>query len=147
MFQMKLTGEKELLAKFEEIKLGMANAFAAALVAGANPVINATKRNAPVKTGNLMRSYHIGTKERNITEPQATDGAPQMVSQAGVAVVADMLRRSRKAEVLAGTDVEYAPPQEFLYKPHLRPALEANRDEVTAEAKRAVQMMVKRAQK
>jgi hypothetical protein len=145
MIQMKLSGAESLLRKFEEIKLDMADAFAAGLVAGAGPVVNDAKRNAPIKTGNLMRSYHIGTKGRNITEPQATNGAPQMVSQAGVALVAEALRRGQEAEVLAGTDVVYAPPQEFLHKPHLRPALEKNRDEINAEAKRAVQMVIKRA--
>jgi len=145
MISMKLTGEKELLAKFEKIKLDMADTFAAALVAGAGPVINATKQNCPIKTGTLMRSYHIGTKTRNITEPQATNGAPQIASKGGVALVADELRRSRSAEILVGTDVVYAPPQEFLHKPHLRPALESNRGEVNAEVKRAVEMMVRKA--
>lgn len=145
MISMKLTGEKELLAKFEKIKLDMADTFAAALLAGAGPVINATKQNCPIKTGTLMRSYHIGTKTRNITEPQATNGAPQIASKGGVALVADELRRSRSAEILVGTDVVYAPPQEFLHKPHLRPALESNRGEVNAEVKRAVEMMVRKA--
>jgi len=145
MFTMKVTGVEKLQAKFEVIKLDMAETFAAALVAGAGPVVNATKQNAPVKTGNLMRSYHVGTKARNITEPQATDGAPQPVSKGGVAIVADTLRRGRRAEVMVGTDVVYAPVQEFLHKPHLRPALESNRGEVNAEVKRAVKMMIKRA--
>ena len=145
MIKMRVTGVKELMAVFERLKLDMAKTYAAALVAGANPVVNATKQNAPVKTGTLMRSYHIGTKERNITEPQATDGAPQPVSRAGVAAVAEELGRGRTVAVLVGTDVEYAPPQEFLYTPHLRPALESNRVEVKAEVRRAVQMMIRKA--
>lgn len=145
MIQMRLTGAAELEAKFAEIRLDMARTLAAALIAGAQVIINATKEAAPVKTGNLMRSYHIGTVGRNITEPQATDGAPQPVSAAGVAAVADMLRRSREARVLEGTDVEYAPPQEFLHKPHLRPALEGNRAEVRAEVRRAIVMMIRKA--
>jgi len=150
MFTMKVTGVEKLQAKFAAIKLDMAETFAAALVAGANPVVNATKQNCPAiaprnSTGNLRRSYHIGTKQRNITEPQATDGAPQIPSRGGIAGVADTLRRGRKAEVLVGTDVVYAPVQEFLYTPHLRPALESNRGEVNAEVKRAIKMMLKRA--
>jgi hypothetical protein len=145
MIKMRVTGVKELQAKFERIKLDMADTYAAALVAGAYPVINATKNGAPYKSGTLRRSYHIGTKSRDITKPQAADGMPQPVSRGGVAVVADGLRRGRTVEVLVGTDVEYAPPQEFLHKPHLRPALEANRGEVRAEVRRAIQMMIKKA--
>jgi len=145
MFAMKVTGVEKSQAKFEAIKLDMAETFAAALIAGAGPVVNTTKQTVKVVSGTLMRSYHIGTKTRNITEPQATDGAPQPVSKGGVAVVADTLRRGRTAEVLVGTDVVYAPVQEFLYTPHLRPALESNRGEVNAEVKRAIKMMLKRA--
>jgi len=148
MISMKLTGEKALLAKFEKIKLDMANMFAAALVAGAGPVVNGTKRDCPIKTGNLMRSYHVGTKKRNITLPQPKgDGkVPRSTPAApgGIKLVADELRRSRSATVLVGTDVVYAPPQEFLHKPHLRPALESNRGEVNAEVKRAVAMMIRK---
>lgn len=150
MIQMKITGAKELQRKFEQIKLDMAEAYAVALIASANPVVNTTKRNTPIKTGNLMRSYHIGMKERDITAPQPEgDGAaPREMPVAGgsVQLIADKLRRGRTVEVLIGTDVVYAPPQEFLYKPHLRPALESNRDEVNAEARRAVQMMIKKAE-
>ena len=149
MFTMKVTGVEKLQAKFEKIKFDMAEMYAAALLAGAGPVVNATKNNAPVITGNLMRSYHIGTSKRNITQiqPKSDGTVPrEMPAVAGsVALVADILRRGRRAEVMVGTDVVYAPVQEFLHKAHLRPALESNRGEVNAEVKRAVKMMLKRA--
>lgn len=147
MIKMELKGEKELLRKLEQIKLDMANLFATALVVGAFPVSNAAKDNAPYKTGNLMRSYHIGTRTRDITRPQATGGEPQTPAPSGIALVEEALRRGRTAEVLVGTDVVYAPPQEFLHKPHLRPALESNRDEVHQEARRAVQSMIRNAER
>ena len=149
MIKMQVTGVKELQAKFERIKLDMANTYAAALLAGVNPVINTTKNTVKVVTGNLMRSYHIGTKKRDITQKQPdSDGtAPrEMPALPGsVPLIADELRRGRTVEVLVGTDVVYAPPQEFLHKPHLRPALEANRGEVRAEVRRAIQMIIKKA--
>jgi Bacteriophage HK97-gp10, putative tail-component len=147
MFKMELRGEKKLLETLRQLKIDGAKAMAGALIAGALPVVNAAKDKAPYKTGNLMRSYHVGTKTRDITAPQATDGAPQIPAAGAVTSLASELERGRKAEVLVGTDVVYAPPQEFLHKPHLRPALEENRDKVNAEAKRAIQSMIKNAER
>ena len=62
MIRMEVRGAKELQAKFEQIKADMHKGFAAALLAGAFPVSNAAKDGAPYVTGNLRRSYHIGTK-------------------------------------------------------------------------------------
>ena len=149
MFTMKVTGVEKLQAKFEKIKFDMAEMYAAALLAGAGPVINTTKQTVKVVSGNLMRSYHIGTSKRDITQKQpdsdGTEPREMPVLAGSVALVADTLRRGRRAEVMVGTDVVYAPVQEFLHKPHLRPALESNRGEVNAEVKRAIKMMIKRA--
>jgi len=144
MIRMEVKGADKLMAKFEKIKAEMYKGFGAALLAGAFPVSNDAKENAPYLTGNLRRSYHIGTKTRDITKPQATDGAYQPVDMSAVSQVANSLKTRGKAEILVGTDVVYAPPQEFLHKPHLRPALDNNRKEVNDEVKRAVQMLVKK---
>ena len=144
MIRMEVRGTEQLKAKFGQIKAEMYKGFAAALLAGAFPVSNAAKEGAPYLTGNLRRSYHIGTKTANITEPQASDGAAQPPRMGAVAAVADKLRKTGKAELLVGTDVVYAAPQEFLYKPHLRPALDNNRAEVDKETKRAIQMVLKK---
>jgi len=63
-----------------------------------------------------------------------------------VQAVAIALEKAGKANILAGTDVVYAPVQEFLHKAFLRPALDNNRKEVDDEVKRAVAMVIKAAQ-
>ena len=145
MIRMEVRGTQELLAKFEKIKADMYKGFGAALLAGAFPVSNAAKDNAPYLTGNLRRSYHIGTKTKDITKPQGSDGAAQPVDMGAVGTVAETLRKTGKAEILVGTDVVYALVQEFLHKPHLRPALDNNRKEVDDEVKRAVKMVIDKA--
>ena len=150
MISMKVEGAATLMAKFKQIKAEMYKGFAAALIAGGFPVSNAAKELAPYLTGNLRRSIHLGTKTKDITKPQPdSDGATirQMPADMGViGSVANTLQKTGKAEILAGTDVEYAPVQEFLHKPYLRPALDNNRKEVEDEVKRAVKMVIKKAE-
>ena len=145
MIEMKVEGTATMLAKFKQIKAEMYKGFAAALLAGSFPVSNAAKTNAAYVTGNMRRSIHVGTKDRDITKPQATDGAPQIPDMSVVATVARDLQTTGKAKILAGTDVEYAPVQEFLHKAFLRPALDNNRKEVEDEVKRAVKMVIEKA--
>ena len=145
MIEMRVTGAEELKAKFAQIKADMWKGFGAALLAGAFPVSNAAKELAPYLTGNLRRSYHIGTPTKDITKPQGTDGAPQTPDMSAVSTIGETLRKTGKAQVLVGTDVVYGPVQEFLHKPHLRPALDNNRAEVEAETKRAVKMVLDKA--
>jgi hypothetical protein len=145
MIQMKLLGEKALLKKFGEIKADMYKALAASLVAGGFVVTNAAKTEAPYVTGNLRRSIHLGTKTNDITTPQATDGAPQPVNTGVVAQVAEQLRGRGRTEILAGTDVVYAPSVEFNHHPYLRPALDNNEANVNKEVGRAINMVIKKA--
>ena len=145
MIEMKVTGGAELMKKFQSIKAEMWKGFAAALVAGGFPVTNEAKELAAYLTGNMRRSIHLGTETRDITKPQATDGAPQIPDMSVVATVARDLQTTGKAKILAGTDVEYAPVQEFLHKAFLRPALDNNRKEVEDEVKRAVKMVIEKA--
>ena len=157
MIEMKVTGADTLMKKFQSIKAEMYKGFAAALLAGSFPVSNAAKELAPKLSGNLARSIHIGTKEKNITEPQPdSDGLVmrQMPADMGtVATVGNSLKNTGKAEVLVGTDVDYAMVQEFTedlkhkrgFSPYLRPALDNNRKEVHDEVKRAVKMVIDKA--
>ena len=156
MIEMKVTGGAELMKKFQSIKAEMYKGFGAALLAGSFPVSNAAKELAPKKSGNLARSIHIGTKTKNITEPQPdADGLTmrQMPADMGaVATVGNSLKNTGKAEVLIGTDVVYAGVQEFTeydhkigFSPYLRPAIDSNRKEVEDEVKRAVKMVIAKA--
>ena len=149
MIEMKVTGADTLMKKFQAIKADMYKGLAAALLAGSFPVSNAAKTNAAYVTGNMRRSIHVGTKTRDITQPQPdSDGLTirQMpADMSAVATVANRLKTTGKAEVLVGTDVVYAPTQEFLHKAFLRPALDNNKQEVQDEVKRAVKMVIDKA--
>jgi len=118
LIRMEVRGTEQLKAKFGQIKAEMYKGFAAALLAGAFPVSNAAKTNAPWVTGNLRRSIHIGTKTEDITPPQPdSDGLTirQMPAIPGaVTKVGDKLKKTGKAEILVGTDVVYARIEEFL---------------------------------
>ena len=150
MIEMRVTGAEELKAKFAQIKADMWKGFGAALLAGAFPVSNAAKELAPYLTGNLRRSIHIGSLTGDITAPQPDSDGPairQMPANAGeVAKVGKLLEKTGFAVVLVGTDVIYAPTQEFLHKPYLRPALDNHRMDVQTETRLAVAMVVKKAQ-
>ena len=148
MIRMEVKGANELMAKFEQIKADMYKGFAAALVAGAFPVSNEAKILANYLTGNLRRSIHIATKTADITKPERKSGGSESGIQSAreVQKIADKLKSKGKAEVLIGTNVDYAAPQEFLHKPYLRPALDNNKDEVEAEMQRAVQMVIAKAE-
>ena len=149
MIRMEVKGANELMAKFEKIKADMYKGFAAALLAGAFPVSNDAKTLAKKLSGNMARSIHIGTKTKDITKPQPdSDGLSmrEMPADMGaVSSVANKLKTKREAEILVGTDVVYAPTQEFLHQAFLRPALDNNKAEVRAEVKRAVKMVIDKA--
>ena len=150
MIRMEVRGANEQMARFEKIKADMYKGFAAALLAGAFPVSNDAKNTAPYLSGNLRRSIHVGTKTKDITKPQPdSDGATirQMpADMSAVKSVATSLQRTSKADILVGTDVEYAAVQEFLHHPYLRPALDNNKAEVRDEVKRAVKMVIAKAE-
>ena len=150
MIEMRVTGAEELKKKFAQIKADMWKGFGAALLAGAFPVSNAAKEKCRKLTGNCARSIHIGSLTGDITAPQPkSDGLTmrQMPANAGeVAKVGKLLEKTGFAVVLVGTDVVYAPTQEFLHKPYLRPALDNHRMDVQTETRLAVAMVVKKAQ-
>lgn len=111
-----------------------------ALVSGALLIANQAKRNAPYRTGNLRRSIHIGGEgasgglEGNTT---GTDIGGQEIGR-------------DYAEVSVGTNVDYAPHQEFGTArqpgtPFLRPALESERGAAQAEIADALRAQLRRA--
>lgn len=93
-----------------------------AIRAGGDLLVSEIQEWAPVLTGNLKRSYH------------QEDGA----------VTAD------GAQVLVGTDVDYAPHQEFGTRyqpgtPHVRPALETASEAILQEIVSAAEVQLRRA--
>lgn len=115
----KLRGDDELVAKLQKLAGKATKAQArAALMAGALPIQTAAVQKAPVLTGTLRRSIHTETAE-------TSDGAVARV----------------------GTNVEYAPAQEFgtsrmAGQPYLRPAYDEKKGEALRETARALTEMV-----
>lgn len=101
------------------------------LVAGALPVQNAAKRNAPKLTGNLARSIHIGGHD-----DLNPDGG-EFVQTTGAGVPEPEIG-PHSAAVYLGTDVVYAATQEFgrdaiPAQPYLRPAFDSERASALSE--------------
>lgn len=113
-----LKGDRELIAKFEKLDRTMrGKVLANAVQAGALPIQNAAVIKAPIRFGTLRRSIH--TEIVNASDTHA------------------------EAEI--GTDLEYAPYQEFGTRkmaahPYLRPAFDeesGNAQKEIAEALKA----------
>lgn len=93
-----------------------------AVRSGGNVLLNGIKPRAPFLSGNLRRSYH------------QEDGRVTATS----------------ASVLVGTDLEYAPYQEFGTRyqsgtPHVRPAIDAERGRILREIADAAEALLNNA--
>lgn len=120
---MAVRGVPELLAKLNRASDALGGpGLMPAMRAGGDLLVSEIQEWAPVLTSDLKRSYHH------------EDGA-----------VSDT-----RAQVLVGTDVEYAPYQEFGTRyqpgtPHVRPALETAADAILAEIVAAAEALLGRA--
>lgn len=139
-----LSGDRELAAKFARLsKTAQGKTLVRAAVAGALPIQNDAKINAPYQTGNLKRSIHIGGHE---------DLAPDrgdIVDSTGERVPHPEVD-SDTAAVYVGTDVVYAPPVEYGGKgrrphPFLRKAADERREDAVREVGEAYRDLVRAA--
>lgn len=120
MSKFHIDGVDDLLRKLGKLSGGVKPAAEVAVVAGAQPINNQAKVNAPVLTGNLRRSLHVG-------DP----------GWSGTVVSVEI-----------GTDVEYAPYQEFgtsrnAAQPFLRPAVDSMKGQAVNEAIDVLRDLVK----
>ena len=116
-----------------------------ALVAGALPIQNAGKDNAPFKTGTLRRSIHIGG--HGDLAPGSGD-----VTDTSSTPVPDPEIGMHDATIYVGTNVIYAGAQEFGYKgipahPYLRPAFDTEADAAKREIADVLTELVRKAAK
>jgi HK97 gp10 family phage protein len=130
-----VTGGAEIVRKLERLSENTrGEVLENAVVTGALLVVNAAKEKAPVLTGNLRRSIHVGG-HGDLSELSA--------SATGTDIGGNK-RDAHSAEVLVGTNVEYAAAQEYGTSrgvpahPYLRPAFDENKDKVADEIKAAV---------
>ena len=118
-----LSGDKALDRQFAALgDAARGEALLGALVSGALLMSNDAKAKAPVKTGNLRRSIHVGD------EASGPDWA----------------------ECAVGTNVEYAPfvelgTSKMAARPFLRPAAESTRADVRREIVGALRAQLRRA--
>lgn len=124
---MAVKGLKELERKFKQLdKALQERTMENAVLSGALLVMNAAIQKCPRKSGNLVRSIHIGG-HANLAD---TTGSDIGLGERG----------KEYLELLVGTDVAYAPYVEFgtkkqTAKPYLRPAF----DEQQNKAKQEIQ--------
>lgn len=122
-----VVGGRELAAKLRRLSGDVAGkALERALAAGGLEIVNEAKQQAPWKTGNLRRSLHVGGYEGKEEPTTGTD-------------IGGNKHTANSAEVLVGTNVEYAAPVEFGppgpgilggRKPYLRPAIDTQKEQV-----------------
>jgi hypothetical protein len=119
----------------------------AAAIAGGLKIVNAAKRNAPVLTGTLRRSIHIGGH---------TDLSGGLGGNAKDLGRGEMT--NTKVTIRIGTNLDYAPRIEYGFTgtdsrgshyhqpPHayLRPAFDEHKDEAIAETAEALRILVRK---
>lgn len=137
----KVTGSKSLDRKFDKLgTVGKGRALERALVAGALPIQNEAKRLAPKLSGNLARSLHIGGHE------DLNPGGQGAIDTTGAGVPDPEIGADRAA-IYMGTDVIYAPPQEFgtedmPAQPFMRPAFDTQRKTAVKETGAALRELI-----
>ena len=125
--EFKVTGIEEVRAALERVGKDFEQTAGAALMAAGFEVSNQAKRNAPHLSGNLESSIFPNTDQGAV--PIRNEISPPPVQT--VETLTTDFQAEGKATVYIGTNVDYAPAQEFLpyehkkgKSPYLRPALE-----------------------
>lgn len=156
-----IKGGPELAAKLKKLSDNVAGkALENAVVSGALLIQNAAKKKAPVQTGNLRRSLHIGgyTEKSDIGKGAET-GLIEIKTKTGKSFkrkrykgttgtdVGGNKSSRNSAEVLVGTNVEYAAMLEFgiskmTPRPYLRPALDEKANAVAKEIGKALKILL-----
>lgn len=138
-----ISGDKALLKKLSTLTDAVrGRAAERALVSGALIIQNAAKQAAPVETGNLRRSIHIGGHD------DLGEGG-NIIDRAGTHVPNPIIRHDEVA-VFVGTDINYAAAVEFgsqhqRAQPYLRPALDENKRAVQQEISDAYRDLIEAA--
>jgi hypothetical protein len=145
--RLEIKGVPELVKALQAAKADVEQAVAASMLASAFIVSNDAKRRAPRLTGNLARSITpgVGTDPLGSSGP-ITQTAGTLPRQTVGTIRAD-LQADGKADAFVATNVVYAPPQEFLHKPFLRPALDENHGAVQDEFREGLTQALRRAQR
>ena len=136
-----ITGDRRLAAQFRAMdRATRGELLSRALVSGALLIVNQAKRNAPYETGNLRRSLHVGGEGSSGGLEGDTTGTDIGGQESG----------RDYAEVSVGTNVEYAPHQEFGTRhmaahPFLRPAIESEKGAAVEEIGAAVRAQLREA--
>lgn len=141
-------GTKELMAKFN--KLGEAargKALENSLVDGGLLISNSAKKKAPYKTGTLKRSIHVGGHTAESSPGFTPDDVSGEYSDIGGNKTTET-----SAQVLVGTNLTYAPHQEYgtskmAARPYLRPALDEEKENVKDEIGAALKVLIDKAAK
>jgi hypothetical protein len=144
----RIEGGPNLAAKMARLEAALTpERLEAAGIAGALKIVNAAKRNAPVVTGTLRRSIHVGGHA-------ALTGGLGNAKDLGKGEMS-----AQRVNIRIGTDLEYAARIEYGFsgrdslgrnydqppKPYLRPAFDEHKDEAIREVGAALVVLVKKA--
>lgn len=120
----------------------------AAGISGAMKIVNEAKRNAPVLSGTLRRSIHVGG------HTMETGGLPEGVKDLGKGEMS-----AQKVNIRVGTDLEYAARIEYGFtgadsrgrhynqppKPYLRAAFDEHKSAAVKEVGAALKILIEKA--
>jgi len=124
---------KDALKKLDKSKVE--ELLTASLVSGALLIANKAKELAPIRTGTLRRSIHVGGHTE--LTPDYGDGAGY-----------EDLGEPGSLRAIVGTNLEYAPYQEYGTSrgvpahPYMKPAMDTERDNVLKEIGAAFEELV-----
>ena len=134
MQNIKLNGDKELIAKLVKMDGDLAGTLEAAVISGALIVQNDAKERAPYLTGTLIRSIHSETTEKSpqrVVVQVGTDVVYAAIQEFGGIITAKngpYLRfKTRNGNWVTTASVNIPP------HPYLRPSLDENKDKVQKE--------------
>ena len=114
----------------------------AALVSGALLIANQAKKNAPIKSGSLRRSIHVGGHTDKTPDYDPSSDLEKYGAKYGDLGEPGSLR------AIVGTNLEYAPYQEYGTSrgvpahPYMKPAMDTERDNVLKEIGAAFEELV-----
>jgi len=137
-------GSKGLKAQFSSLAtVSQGKSLERAVVSGGLLIQNEAKRRAPWLTGNLRRSLHIGGHQ------DLNPGGEGVIARTGAGLPQPEIG-PHSAAIYIGTDVIYAPTQEFgrdaiPAQPYLRPAFDTQKAAAVQEIGEALVDLIRAA--
>ncbi len=139
--QIDVQGAEEVAAAIRDARGRLSGAgMQAALMAGALPIMNAAKTNAPALTGTLRRSIHVLSQSAHEVEVGTNLIYAAMQEYGGV--VAPVNARFLRFETAGGDIIFTRGPVYIPAQPYMRPAFESERGRAVREVASAIRDLI-----